>query len=248
LKPIIGVTPLFDEKKDSLWMLPGYMEGIRQAGGIPIILPLEMTDEELNQVYELCDGFLFTGGQDFNPARYHEAVSEKCGIYNDQRDELEARLFERAYAEDKSILGICRGLHVINALLGGTLYQDLPSQFVGKKEVNHHMEAPYNRKIHQVHMNRNAPLFQLLAQEEIGVNSYHHQGIKTLGNDLEVMAYAPDGLIEGICSQEKNFIWAVQWHPEFLYKEDENNRLIFKQFVASTKKESYEENNFYKTW
>lgn len=231
MKPIVGVTPLFDEEKDSIWMLPAYMEGIREAGGIPIVLPLEVTDEELNQVYELCDGFLLTGGQDINPVRYGKAISEKCGVYNDKKDELEGKLFKRAYTEDKIILGVCRGIHLINVELGGTLYQDLPSELLSTHEVKHQMKAPYNRKVHNVHLEKNSSLYRLLGKEEIGVNSYHHQGIKTLGKDLEVMAYAPDGLIEAICSKSKRFIWGIQWHPEYLYTEDENCREILKMFV-----------------
>lgn len=231
MKPIVGITPLFDEVKDSIWMLPGYMEGIRDAGGIPIILPLDVNDEELNRVYDLCDGFLLTGGQDINPARYGKPVSEKCGVINEKKDELEAKLFRRAYSEDKIVLGICRGIHLINVELGGTLYQDLPSELLSNQSVNHQMEAPYNRKVHSVQLEKNSSLYRLLRKEEIGVNSYHHQGIKSLGKDLEVMAYAADGLIEGICSKSKKFIWGIQWHPEYLYREDENCQNIFRMFV-----------------
>lgn len=233
MKPVIGVTPLFDEIKNSIWMLPGYMEGIRKSGGVPIILPLEVTQEEFNTVYELCDGFLFTGGQDVNPTRYGEITLETCGICNEKRDEIEDKIFKRAYDEDKHILGICRGMHMINIELGGTLFQDIATQFSSKTMVKHVMKPPYDRFLHKVHMEKKSPLYELLKKDQIGVNSYHHQGIKTLGKDLDSMAYAPDGLIEAICSKTKRFIWGIQWHPEFLYTSDENSMKIFDAFVEA---------------
>lgn len=240
MKAVIGVIPLFDESKDSIWMLPGYMEGIRKAGGIPIILPLQVSNEELNQVYELCDGFLFTGGQDVNPNIYGEEISNQCGQIMEERDELEGRIFKRAYKEDKYILGICRGIHFINTQLGGTLYQDLPTQFQSESKVKHQMEAPYNRKVHNVYIEEKSPLYEVLGKKEIGVNSYHHQGIKKLGNDLQIMATASDGLIEAVCCKTKRFVWAVQWHPEYLYVSDENSQKIFKAFIQAIEKDGNE--------
>lgn len=236
MKPVIGVTPLFDEERNSIWMLPGYMEGIRVAGGIPIILPLVVTDEEFNQVYELCDGFLFTGGQDIDPTRYGETISEKCQKSNHMRDELESKIFNRAYEENKCILGICRGMHLINIELGGTLYQDLPTQKFSEIMIKHVMKPPYDRSVHNVHIENNSPLYRLLEVEEMGVNSYHHQGIKTIGVDIEIMAYAQDNLIEAVCCKSKSFVWGIQWHPEFLYTLDHNCRKIFEAFIKASQR------------
>ena len=125
MKPIIGVTPLFDSEKDSVWMLPGYLEGITAAGGIPIILPLYSDSGDIKKCSELCDGFLFTGGQDVSPEIYGEEKTEFCGETSELRDTLESTLLKIAIDENKPVLGICRGLQFINAALGGTLYQDL---------------------------------------------------------------------------------------------------------------------------
>lgn len=235
MKPVIGITPLYDEEKKSIWMLPGYMEAIRNAGGVPVILPLYHSEEGLDTAYSLCHGFLFTGGQDINPVRYGEARSEACGICNEEKDDLETKIFRRAYKEDKPILGICRGLQLINVELGGSLYQDLPSQYQnpGTSCLEHCRKPSENRIAHKVRIEYASALYQLLSTEEIEVNSYHHQGIKSLGRDLEIMAAASDGLIEAIRCESRSFIWGIQWHPEFLYMSDAFSRSIFMAFMEA---------------
>lgn len=230
-KPIIGLIPLFDEEKDSLWMLPGYMEGIAEAGGIPVMLPLTADDGALGQLCETCDGFLLTGGHDVSPALYGEKALKECGACCEERDLMEKKLFSMALDKDKAVLGICRGIQFINAVLGGTLYQDLPTQKASFLE--HHQKPPYDIPVHQVELVRELPLYQLLQEPEIAVNSYHHQAIHRLAHRLKAMAYASDGLIEAVYMPEKSFVWGVQWHPEFSHKTDENSKKILRQFVGA---------------
>ena len=118
-KPIIGVTPLWDEEKNSYWMLPGYLEGVKEAGAIPVILPLTTNGADIAQLVDLCDGFLFTGGQDVDPQLYGEAMEPFCGELCPARDALEQELLRQALERDKPILGICRGIQFLNAALGG---------------------------------------------------------------------------------------------------------------------------------
>lgn len=127
-KPIIGIIPLVDMERESLWMLPGYMKGVEQAGGIPVMLPLMSEEDSLQQLVEEMDGFLFTGGQDISPNLYGEKRLPMCGQCCRERDDMEAVLFRLLYEMDKPILGICRGIQCINVIMGGTLYQDLPSE------------------------------------------------------------------------------------------------------------------------
>lgn len=230
---VIGVFPLYDEKKESIWMLPGYLDGIQLAGGTPIILPQRAENEEVDHLVEVCDGFLFTGGHDIGPSMYHERKSENCGIVNKERDQLERQFFERAYALDKPMLGICRGIQMINVLLGGTLYQDLDTEY--DSPIDHVMTPPYNRAQHQVLIEKASPLYELLQTEHLGVNSYHHQAVKELSEELSVMARATDGLVEAVYSKNKRFVWAVQWHPEFFYEDDPASRMIFQKFVDTCK-------------
>ena len=123
MKPLIGVIPLWDDEKDSLWMLPGYLEGIRQAGGLPLIFPFTEDAQELEQLSGLCAGFLFTGGHDVSPDLYHEDPLPGLISSCRKRDVMESYVLEKAIAADKPILGICRGIQFINVMLGGTLYQ-----------------------------------------------------------------------------------------------------------------------------
>ena len=215
--PIIGVTPLWDAERKSVWMLPDYLDGIRAAGGIPIVLPLEMSEADADRIVETCDGFLFTGGQDVG----------SCP----ERDTLETLLLPKALPSDKAILGICRGLQFINVFLGGTLWQDLPSQH--PSEIVHRQGKPYGAPTHKVMLN--GDLSALLGTETLEVNTLHHQAAKDLGDDLTVMAVAPDGIIEAFQMVGKRFVWAVQWHPEYMFRTDSDSLAIFSCFVEHCK-------------
>lgn len=242
-KPMIGVIPLFDDEKDSVWMLPGYLDGIRLAGGIPLVLPLCCGGADLQQVDAVCDGYLFTGGHDVDPRLYGEEKSALCGPLNPDRDELERQIFHLAWEQDKPVLGICRGLQMINVLMGGTLYQDLPAQYTGvgaaetegqgPVRVLHHMEPPYDRPCHSVNLAPDAPLARLLGRECLDVNSYHHQGIRRLADGLAAMATAKDGLVEAVWAPGRTYVQAVQWHPEFMYRKYPEALKIFASFVGS---------------
>ena len=215
--PIIGVTPLWDTERESVWMLPDYLDGIRAAGGIPVVLPLEMSEKDADRIVEICDGFLFTGGQDVG----------SCP----KRDALETLLLSKALPSDKPILGICRGLQFINVFSGGTLWQDLPSQH--PSEIVHRQGKPYGVPTHKVELN--GDLQTLLGRDVIEVNTLHHQAAKDLGNDLTAMAVAPDGIIEAFQMVGKRFVWAVQWHPEYMFKTDPDSLAIFSCFVKHCK-------------
>lgn len=233
MKPVIGVLPLLDEARDSYWMLPGYMKGIIDAGGIPVMLPFLQRREDIQQISQQFDGYLFTGGPDINPLLYHEEMNNQCGDLCPSRDHLENLLFQDVYQMDKPILGICRGLQFINVMCGGTLYQDLPTE--RKSEINHRMKPPYDNKQHSVELIDQTPLKELLKVSILPVNSCHHQGIKSLGQGLAAMAVSTDGLIEACYSIDKKFVWGLQWHPEFMYQEIESQK-IFSEFVRQCEK------------
>ena len=233
MKPIIGVMPLWDDDKESIWMLPGYMDGIKEAGGLPIIFPMTTDEEEIKQLCDMCTGFLFTGGHDVSTELYHEnpvpGMVDSCRT----RDDMELQVLDIAVKQDKAVLGICRGIQFINAALGGSLYQDLPSQ--RPSAVEHHMTAPYDRTAHRVKISKDSPLYKILGKEELGVNSYHHQAVKALSPLLREMAVSEDELIEAVYMPGKKYIVALQWHPEFSYKVDESSRKIFESFIDACK-------------
>jgi putative glutamine amidotransferase len=228
--PIIGVTPLWDAERKSVWMLPDYLDGIRAAGGLPVVLPIEMTEKDAEQMVETCDGFLFTGGQDVAPELYGEKVAPSV-VSSAERDKSETLLLSKALQADKAILGICRGLQFINVFLGGTLWQDLPSEH--PSEIVHRQGKPYDAPMHKVKLN--GDLQTLLGKDIIEVNTLHHQAAKDLGNDLTTMAVAPDGIIEAVKMVGKRFVWAVQWHPEYMFKTNPDSLAIFSCFVKHCK-------------
>lgn len=231
-KPIIALIPLYDKTKDSYWMLPGYMKGIEQAGGIAVMLPMCEDPSTLQQLSKSFDGFLFTGGQDIDPALYQCHDNEKCEELCPQRDAMEPYLLKEVIALNKPVLGICRGIQMLNAVTGGTLYQDLSSEYPAT--ISHRMKAPYNRSQHLVSIEHDSLLYDILKETQIGVNSCHHQAIKTLGNNLKPAAISEDGLIESVYMPHKKFVLAVQWHPEFSLT-DPHYQKIFAAFVNAAK-------------
>ncbi len=233
-KPIIAVMPLYDEEKNSYWMLPGYMKGIEKAGGIPVMLPLTANPQILTILTGTYDGFLLTGGQDVSPQIYGETVSPLCGSVCEERDEMERIIINEAIRLDKPVLGICRGIQILNAVLGGTLYQNLPTDYPSDTE--HCQKPPYDVPIHKVKLVKSSPLYRLLQKDELKVNSYHHQAIKKLSEKLKSMAYSEDGLTEAVYVPNSRFIWAVQWHPEFSFESDENSMMILEEFIKSCTK------------
>lgn len=230
-KPMIGVTPLWDAERQSVWMLPDYLDGIKAAGGLPVVLPLEMSEEDANQVVETCDGFLFTGGQDVSPVLYGMKDATGTIVASPERDKTETLLLSKALQADKAVLGICRGLQFINVFLGGTLWQDLPSQH--PSEIVHRQGKPYDVPTHQVTLS--GDLQALLRKNILEVNTLHHQAIKDLGSGLMPMAIAPDGIVEAVQMLGKRFVWAVQWHPEYLFRTNSDSLAIFSCFVEHCK-------------
>lgn len=229
--PIIGVTPLWDAERKSVWMLPEYLEGVKATGGVPVVLPIEMSDEDANRIVETCDGFLFTGGQDVAPELYGTKDATGTVVPSPERDKLETLLLTKALQADKPILGICRGLQFINVFLGGTLWQDLPSQH--PSDIVHRQCKPYGVPTHKVSLS--GDLRTLLGKDTFEVNTLHHQAIKDLGKDLIPMAESPDGLIEAVKMVGKRFVCAVQWHPEYMFKTDGDSLRVFSWFVGQCK-------------
>jgi putative glutamine amidotransferase len=230
-KPIIGVTPLWDSKKASIWMLPGYIDSIIDAGGIPVILPFSARESVLKTACEICDGFLFTGGQDVSPLIYSEDISSLCGEISDARDSQEAFIYKTEIVEKKKpLLGICRGIQIINALAGGSLHQHLDE----KNGVFHSVNA--TKTVHEVTIEKSTFLSEIFVEKTFPVVSSHHQGIKKLATGAVAAAYAPDGLIEAIVLKDHPFAVGLQWHPE-MKTDDIYSKKIFGAFVECAKNE-----------
>ena len=234
MRPVIGVSPLIDEKRNSIWMLPGYVDALAQAGGLPVIIPPTTDEDALSAYSEMCDGLLLAGGQDVDPALYGAPRSPLCGEPCETLDVMEGYLLGRFLDSDKPVFGICRGLQFLNAALGGTLTQDIPSEL--GTSVCHSMTPPYDRVVHRVDIARPSPLYDIAGRTSLGVNSYHHQCVKELSPRLTAAAVSEDGITEAAYMPGKRFVLAVQWHPELSYKSDEVSRALFGGFVRAARR------------
>ena len=231
MKKIVGVTPLWDDQLQSVWMLSDYTKALEACGLVPVILPLTADPEAARRALDCCDGLLVTGGQDVDPARYGEAVLPQCGALAPVRDALDTVLVREAAARDLPTFGICRGAQIMNAALGGTLWQDLPTQ--APSDIVHRQERPYDRPVHPVSVMKGTPLADILGPGSHSANSLHHQAIHRVAEPLEIAAEAPDGIVEAVYLPGKRFFLGAQWHPEFLFDTDADSRRLFEAFAAA---------------
>ena len=215
MKPIIGIVPGMSDDGMRYIVRKNYLDMITQAGGIPLTLPWCDDAEAAQALIERCDGLVLSGGNDVSPERYGEQKLPECGSVTPERDTAECLFTEAALRADKPIFAICRGIQALNVALGGTLYQDLPSQ-VSADCTMHNQSAPYQATAHTVRIVEETPLHALLGTTEIAVNSSHHQAVKAVAAGLRPMAYAPQGFVEAVFAPERRCVWGVQWHPEYL--------------------------------
>ena len=228
MKPIIGITPeIAEDGKVSLNY--AYTHAIEAAGGIPLVLPCTEDEALLDRLAALCQGFCFSGGEDIEPARYGEEKHPKCGEQALRRDAFDFAMFRKALATGKPILGICRGGQLINVALGGTLWQDLPSQF--PSEIHHVQKEEKFATSHSVAVLPGTPLAAITGKSRITANSFHHQAAHKLGEGLQIMAQADDGVVEAMYLPGHRFLWALQWHPERICDIDADARALFSCFI-----------------
>lgn len=242
-RPTIGVTTQTLQAIDgipaglphSVVMNERYYEAVAAAGGAPVLVPLLKDDEALRATYEACDGILIPGGVDMDPSTYGEAPHEKLGRIDTERDRVELQLARWSIEDHKPLLGLCRGLQVINVAQGGTLYQDLDAQLTGAIRHDYFPTYGFERDhlSHDVAVAPASRLRSLVDTEQLPVNSMHHQGVKQLGRGLVACARASDGLIEAVESPNGHWMIGVQWHPEVFEHDDPHTRELFRGFVKA---------------
>ncbi|HIX24285.1 MAG TPA: gamma-glutamyl-gamma-aminobutyrate hydrolase family protein [Candidatus Lachnoclostridium avicola] len=232
-RPVIGITASHDTEHDKLFINSVYLRAIRNAGGIPMIFPMEVTEDDLRDLVTLTDGVLFTGGDDIHPFLYGEETDAKCGNVSQPRDSMEMALVPLVMEFGKPIFGICRGIQILNTAMGGTLYQDIPSQFKSELSIAHRQPFAYKVPSHTVDITPGTLLSRILGEEHasIAVNSMHHQAIKDVAPGLEVCGYAPDKMIEAVYAPDYPFLLGVQWHPEHLTTSQPDAAKLFAAFV-----------------
>ncbi len=214
-RPIIGITGNYGTKGCEL--AQGYYESVLQAGGIPLVLPPYTDAEALCQTLDRVDGILLSGGGDINPLLLGEEPIPGLHGICPQRDEMELQLVREAYNRQIPMLGICRGIQTLVAALGGTIYQDLNTQYTEAPLVKHDQDLDRAYASHTVKVEAGstlASLFPEAVEKGLPVNSFHHQAVRTPGPLLRVSAKATDGVIEAVESNEFKSIIGIQWHPE----------------------------------
>jgi putative glutamine amidotransferase len=194
-----------------------YVRSVLRAGGIPLILSPLIDAELLPRALDAADGLLLTGGEDLDPAHYGEEPHPGLDVVDARRDAFELAAFRIARERQLPTLAICRGLQVVNVAMGGTLWQDLPTQ--NPSDVTHRQLSGRDDRTHQVDVTSGSRLEAALASARVKVNSFHHQAIRQLARGLKVSGVAPDGLIEAVESEADPWLLAVQWHPEEFHHE-----------------------------
>ena len=231
MRPRIGVLPLYNSENQTLWINPLYFGGIETNGGLPLLLPLTDSQALWDTYLESCDGFVFTGGQDVAPALYGEEKLPECGYQAELRDNQELYMLRRLKDMKKPVLGICRGVQIMNVACGGSLYQDLPTQ--APSRVVHRQAMPYDIPHHQVTIAPGSQLHSILNTEKLSVNSMHHQAVLEPAPGLMVSARAEDGIIEALELPGHPFFLGVQWHPEHMWQSYASARNIWAAFVSA---------------
>jgi len=248
MRPIIGITCNYDpldtvgkasemgtEGQDWNFLAGDYVYAVEEAGGIPVILPRCKDMTVLEPLLERLDGVLISGGHDVAPATYGQRIKGCCGRVIHERDEMDLAILRYAYEKKKPILAICRGTQILNAAMGGTVYQDLEKEGGFEEHAMDNSARQY--PVHQVEITPDSRLFQILGQAKAAVNSYHHQAVKEPGANVKITARSEEGVVEAIeVSGGADFVVGVQWHPEMMFSSEEQKKL-FRAFVKACTKE-----------
>ena len=241
-RPVVGIPTqtlqslggVSAEIPPSWVMSQRYILTLTAAGAVPWLIPL-VDEATLRGIYDRLDAVFLPGGADIDPATYGADAHPLCDKTDRERDRVEVALARWALEEEKPVLGVCRGMQLINVAAGGTLYRDLADELPGALK---HDYFPFQGQgfardflAHEVRVAEGTRLAELMGAGPLRVNSMHHQGVRTLGHGLHPTAVAPDGLVEAIEGDRDGYLVAVQWHPEALTDNDPRTRALFADFV-----------------
>lgn len=226
MRPLIGMLGSVNDERKFYFANRAYWTSVLQAGGVPVLLPYVASVQDAADVLSRLDGVLFAGGDDIHPSLYGEEKRPECGSGSDERDRSELSYVTAWDRTDLPCLGICRGIQALNVFLGGTLWQDIPSQVPGT--VTHAGGA-----VHAIRPVSGTLLENLFGKTDpVSVNSYHHQAVRTCAPSVFPAAYAEDGIVEAVCFRNHPNALAVQYHPERMTETDANARALFGFLVS----------------
>lgn len=234
-RPVIGITGGLDGNNPDLTYYAkklvlnnSYIASVAMAGGIPLAMPTTDDAAMKDGLLALADGVIVSGGGDINPLLYGEEPQALQGYFDSQRDRFDIDVTRSAFALGKPILGICRGIQVINVAFGGTLYQD--TSYIDGAYIRHYQDSPRRMAGHTVEFS--GGVLGRLFGESTQVNSFHHQSVCKLARGFKMTAEAKDGVIEGIEKTDGGFVLGVQWHPELMASSGDEQMLeIFRLFI-----------------
>lgn len=234
-KPLIGITT-YNGKSASGNSIAAvqhtYVQAVVQAGGIPVLIPSILPEDDLQELYSHLQGILFSGGGDISLKYFDGENHPRISDVDENRDVTELALLRRSVQNGKPILAICRGVQVMNVALGGTLYTHIPDQV---NNALHHDNDKFPVLVHPVNVDETSRAAEIFGETLLHVNSLHHQGLKDIAPGLQVVGYAPDGVAEVVELAGHPYAVGVQWHPEWLTDQPVMRRL-FKSFVDASKK------------
>jgi putative glutamine amidotransferase len=231
-RPRIGITTRIELETDRFYLSRYYSEAVEAAGGLPVNIPLIPRPDYIKGITESLDGILLPGSDsDVDPHRYGRDPLPQLGAVHPIKDETDLLLLAEIEERRMPVFAICYGIQSLNVSRGGTLIQDIPSQF--PDAIKHEQGAPRDRHSHGVRILENSRLGRLAGSGTAPVNSHHHQAIETLGRELIATAWAPDGIIEAVEDPRSDrFVIGVQWHPELAWEHDELSLGLFRRFVS----------------
>ena len=211
-----------------------YVEGVAGAGGAPVVLPPVGDESAAEALIHGLDGLLLSGGSDLDPGYYGEEPVSELGVTLPERDAFEMALVGLALRRGMPVFGICRGMQVLNVALGGTLYQDLPSQWE-QDLLKHRQATPKWQPTHEVRVSEGSYIAEVIGRESVKVNSYHHQGIRDLAEGLIVTGRSSDGVIEAVEAEDLSERWllGVQWHAEAMRGAGPQQESLFDAHVSA---------------
>ena len=238
-KPIIGICTRNMEKEFflSVGAPTFYVDAIVRAGGIPLLMPLQTKKEDFGEMLDVVDGVIFTGGGDIAVDFYGGEMSEKVTLIDVVRDEFELGLAKEILKREMPVLGICRGLQLMNVAMGGTLFEDIPSQVENALAHSYVDGDAFDKLVHDVSVGEDSMLFDVFGEKRVTVNSLHHQSVRDLAEGLTVVATADDGVIESALMNDRDFGVLIQWHPECL-PEATHAQQLFVAFVDAASKDA----------
>jgi putative glutamine amidotransferase len=238
MKPLIGITCNYDYRElvgiascmgvagqDWNFLSGDYVYAVQEAGGIPVLIPQFKNFDDAKVLLDRLDGVLVSGGHDVGAENYGAFPKPYAGMVVAMRDAQDIAVTKyMTFERDKPVLGICRGIQIMNVAFGGTLYQDLEKE--GGFEHHFGDKYPRNTPWHSVSFEKNSLMASIYGADKIMVNSFHHQGVKTAGKDVRITALSSDGVSEAIELQGHKFVVGVQWHPEMMFDSQEQKKLL----------------------